>query len=56
MPGFPGKPMELADAERKFRGNVSRRWPTARIGTALDALWRLEAVDDVGELLGKMTA
>jgi 2-methylcitrate dehydratase len=54
MPGFPGKPMERADAERKFRGNVSPRWPAARIKTVLDALWRLEAADDVGELLGKM--
>jgi 2-methylcitrate dehydratase len=56
MPGFPGKPMERADAERKFRGNVGRRWPAARTRSALDALWQLEAASDVKELLDKMTA
>ncbi len=54
MPGFPGRPMARADAERKFRSNVGGRWPAARIRTALDALWGLEAADDVGELLGKL--
>jgi 2-methylcitrate dehydratase len=55
MPGFPGKAMERADAERKFRGNVGRRWPAPRIRTVLDALWRLESADDVAGLLGKLT-
>jgi 2-methylcitrate dehydratase len=54
MPGFPGRPMARADAERKFRGNVGRRWPETRVRAALDALWGLEAADDVGELLGKL--
>jgi 2-methylcitrate dehydratase len=54
MPGFPGRPMARTDAERKFRGNVGRRWPAARVRAALDALWGLEAADDVGEVLQKM--
>src|SRR5262249_22074223 len=54
MPGFPGKPMERADAERKFRSNIARRWPAERVKTVLDALWRLEAADDVAGLLGKL--
>jgi 2-methylcitrate dehydratase len=54
MPGFPGKPMERADAERKFRGNVARRWPAERIRAVLDGLWALEAADDVAGLLGKL--
>jgi 2-methylcitrate dehydratase len=55
MPGFPGKPMERADAEKKFRGNVARRWPAEHVRAVLDALWGLEATDDVAGLLGKMT-
>jgi 2-methylcitrate dehydratase len=54
MPGFPGKRMERADAERKFRDNIARRWPADRTRAALDALWRLEAGDDVAGLLGKL--
>jgi 2-methylcitrate dehydratase len=54
MPGFPGKPMERADAERKFRDNIARRWPADRTRAALDALWGLEAADDVAGLLGKL--
>lgn len=56
MPGFPGKPMERADAERKFRSNVGGRWPAARVRSVLDALWGLDAANDVRELLGKITA
>jgi 2-methylcitrate dehydratase len=54
MPGFPGKPMGRADAERKFRGNVARRWPAERIMAVLDGLWALQAADDVAGLLGKL--
>jgi 2-methylcitrate dehydratase len=56
MPGFPGKPMTRADAERKFRGNIARRWPAERVRTALDELWALDAADDVAGLLAKLTA
>jgi 2-methylcitrate dehydratase len=54
MPGFPGKPMERADAERKFRGNVGRRWPAERMRPALDALWTIETADNVTGVLGKL--
>jgi 2-methylcitrate dehydratase len=56
MPGFPGHPMERTDAERKFRGNVSRHWPAERVREVLDALWRLDATSDIAGLLDKLTA
>jgi 2-methylcitrate dehydratase len=56
MPGFPGKPMERADAERKFRGNVGSRWPAAQTRAVLDALWGLEGAEDVSGVLGKLMA
>jgi 2-methylcitrate dehydratase len=55
MPGFPGKPMERADAERKFRSNIGRRWEEQRIRAALDALWGLETASDVARVIGKLT-
>jgi 2-methylcitrate dehydratase len=55
MPGFPGRPMERADAERKFRGNVGSRWAAAQTRAVLDALWGLEGADDVAGVLGKLT-
>jgi 2-methylcitrate dehydratase len=54
MPGFPGKPMERADAERKFLGNVGSRWPAAQTRAVLDALWGLEGANDVAGVLGKL--
>ena len=54
MPGFPGKPMERAGAERKFRGNVGRRWPAEHIRAVLDALWALDDTNEVAGLLGKL--
>jgi 2-methylcitrate dehydratase len=54
MPGFPGKPMERADGERKFRGNVARRWPADHVRAVLDALWGLEAADDIAGLLRQL--
>ncbi len=56
MPGFPGKPMERADAERKFNGNVGSRWPAAQTRAVLDTLWGLEGTDDVSGVLGKLMA
>jgi 2-methylcitrate dehydratase len=55
MPGFPGKPMERTDAERKFRGNAGRRLPAAQVRAVLDALWGLEAAEDVTGLMNKLT-
>lgn len=54
MPGFPGQPMSRADVERKFRGNVGKRWPQQRVDDVLQALWGLDRMEDVGTLLGKL--
>jgi 2-methylcitrate dehydratase len=54
MPGFPGEPMERADAERKFRGNVGSRWTAGQTRAVLDALWGLDGTDDVAGVLGKL--
>jgi 2-methylcitrate dehydratase len=55
MPGFPGQPMDRADIERKFRGNVGKRWPKERTDRILQALWSLEQVSDVRSLLSNLT-
>ena len=55
MPGFPGQPMSRADVERKFRGNVARRWPEARTDAVLTALFSLERADNLSLLLGKLS-
>jgi 2-methylcitrate dehydratase len=51
VPGFAGMPMGRADVERKFRGNVRDRWPAERIDAILAALWRLDNVADISQLL-----
>jgi 2-methylcitrate dehydratase len=55
VPGFVGRPMSRADVERKFRGNVGKRWPQERTDTILQALWKLDQVEDVGALLARLT-
>jgi 2-methylcitrate dehydratase len=55
VPGFAGRPMSRADVERKFRGNIGRRWPQERTDAVLQALWGLDRVDDIGALLGTLT-
>ena len=30
VPGFVGRPLGRADIERKFRGNIGKRWPRER--------------------------
>jgi 2-methylcitrate dehydratase len=55
MPGFPGRPMSRADAERKFRANVGTRLSAERTGEILQALWALERTDDLRSLLAKMS-
>ncbi|HEU5293884.1 MAG TPA: hypothetical protein VFU71_03750 [Burkholderiaceae bacterium] len=47
IPGFPGQPMSRTDIERKFRGNVGRRWPNERSEALLQTLWALDKVEDV---------
>jgi 2-methylcitrate dehydratase len=54
MPGFAGQPMNRADIERKFRGNVHERWPAARTEATLRDFWALERVVDVRSLLAKL--
>ena len=56
MPGFPGQPMNRADVERKFRGNVGTRWPREQTDTVLQMLWELDRANDLSTLLGKMSA
>jgi len=54
MPSFPGQPIGRADVERKFRGNVGKRWPPERTQTILAALWALERAPDVRGLVGEL--
>jgi 2-methylcitrate dehydratase len=56
LPGFPGQPMNRADIERKFRGNVGSRWPKDRMDAVLQTLWTLETVDDISALMSKLAA
>jgi len=53
-PGFAQRPMTKAEVERKFRGNVGRRWPTEQTAAALEALWALDGTTDVSALLGTL--
>src|SRR5262249_15133943 len=53
-PGFPGRPMSRAEVERKFRGNVAKRWPEVRTSAILQALWDLDRADDLAALLGRL--
>jgi 2-methylcitrate dehydratase len=54
-PGFAKRPMSRAEAERKFRGNVGKRWPPERTNAVLQMLWALDRVDDLALLLGKLS-
>jgi hypothetical protein len=54
MPNFPGKPVERADIERKFRGNVGKRFAPEPTAAILAALWTLEQTDDL-RVLGKLS-
>jgi 2-methylcitrate dehydratase len=56
MPGFPGQPMDRAESERKFRGNVGARWPARRTEALLQSLWTLERLDNVSTLLGQLAS
>jgi hypothetical protein len=41
--------------ERKFRGNVGRRWPPERTNAILQALWALDQTDDLSLLFGRLS-
>jgi 2-methylcitrate dehydratase len=55
VPGFAGRPMQRADVERKFRGNVGKRLAGERTRSILDGLWGLDGADDLTSLLGKFS-
>jgi 2-methylcitrate dehydratase len=54
-PGFAERPMNRSDVERKFRGNVGKRWSPERIDAVLGALWALDQSDDLSALLGLLS-
>jgi len=55
IPGFSGKPMQRPDIDRKFRGNVGKRWPREKTDAVLRSLWALESTQDIGALLATLT-
>ncbi len=55
VPGFPGRPMNRAEVEKKFRGNVGGRWPKERTGAVLQDLWAVDRTQDIAALLGKLS-
>jgi 2-methylcitrate dehydratase len=54
VPGFVARPMSRADVERKFRGNVGKRWLAERTDAVLKGLWALDQTKDLPALLGMM--
>jgi 2-methylcitrate dehydratase len=54
-PGFAERPMNRSEVERKFRGNVGKRWPQQRTDATLQALWTLDQTDDLSRLLGRLS-
>jgi len=54
-PGFVGRPMTRTEVERKFRGNVGKRWGKEQSESILNALWRLETTADLATLLGGLS-
>lgn len=55
IPGFASKPMQRPDIDRKFRGNIGKRWPRAKTDAVLQSLWLLENTQDIGALLATLT-
>jgi 2-methylcitrate dehydratase len=53
-PGFAARPMNRADVERKFRGNVAKRWEKDLTDEILQRLWTLDRADDLPSLLGEL--
>jgi 2-methylcitrate dehydratase len=54
-PGFAERPMNRSEVERKFGGNVGKRWPRERTDAILRALWALDDTDDLSRLLGLLS-
>ena len=55
IPGFAAKPMQRPDIDRKFRGNIGKRWPREKTDAVLQSLWALENTQDIGALLAALT-
>ena len=55
IPGFAGKPMQRPDIDRKFRGNIGKRWPRGKTEAVMQSLWVLENTQDIGALLATLT-
>src|SRR5260221_563336 len=53
-PGFAARPMNRDEIERKFRGNVGKRWEKDRTDRILRTLWALDRTDDLPSLLGEL--
>jgi 2-methylcitrate dehydratase len=53
-PGFAGRPMSRTEVERKFRGNVAKRWEPRRTEAILEALWNLERTPELATLLAAL--
>jgi 2-methylcitrate dehydratase len=54
-PGFAERPMNRSEVERKFRGNVGKRWSQERTNATLQALWALDQTEDLSVLLGRLS-
>ena len=54
-PGFAERPMNRSEVERKFRGNVGKRWSQQRTDAVLQALWALDQTADLSVLLGRLS-
>jgi 2-methylcitrate dehydratase len=54
VPGFAERPMNRAELERKFGGNVDKRWPREQTAAVLHAMWALERTNDISALLGQL--
>ena len=55
IPGFAGRPMQRPDIDRKFRGNIGKRWPREKADAVLQSLWALESTQNIGALLATLT-
>ena len=53
-PGFASQPMDRDEVERKFRGNVGKRWPKERTDVILQTLWALDQTNDLPLLVGEL--
>jgi 2-methylcitrate dehydratase len=54
-PGFAKSPMNRAEVDKKFCGNVGRRWSSGQTDSVLEALWQLDRIDDLALFLGRLS-